>query len=118
LPVPLPLDDTVITRLTAVMTCAPAVGSIKNINPGEYTFSVPTTVTVDPGVIFNGEKQETTAVEVAVTLAGTVLLGDVAASANATMSVDYTQTIEGPIVAADDSPFDLPNPLGGTVHLL
>ncbi len=118
LDVPLPLEDAVITRLTATQTCAPSIGVIKNINPGEYTFSIPTMVTVDPGVNFNGEDQKTKPIEVAVTLEGTVLLGDVAAMATARLTVDYGQEIEGPIVAADDAPFDLPNPLGGTVHLL
>jgi hypothetical protein len=75
-------------------------------------------VTVDPGVNFSGEKQKTAPIQVAVTVQGTVFLGDVMATADARLSVDYEQEIEGPIVAADDMEFDLPNPLGGTVHLL
>jgi hypothetical protein len=118
LTVPLPLGDAVVTRLTAVQTCPPAVGTIENTGPGMYTFTVPTTVTVDPGVNFNGEDQETAPIDLPVVVSGSVQLGDVAATATASLSVEYSQMIEGPIVAADGAPFDLPNPLGGTVHLL
>jgi hypothetical protein len=118
LTIPLELGDAVINRLTATQACSPSVGTIKNINPGEYTFSIPTTVVVDAGVTFNGDEQETAPIQLPVVLVGTAVLGDVVASATATLTVDFDQTVKGPIVAADDQPFDLPNPLGGTVHLL
>jgi hypothetical protein len=115
---PIDLGDAVITRLQATQLCAPSIGSIKEINPGEFTVSVPTTLVVDVGVIFNGEAQETTPIELPVTITGTVQLGNVMASGTLHLDVDLMQTVKGPIVAADDAPFDLPNPLGGTVHLL
>ena len=115
---PFEFGEAQITRMATALACAPAFGTIKEINPGEYTFSVPATVSIDPGITLNGVEQETSSVITPVVLVGTVRLGDVAASASARLAVEFDQTVEGPFEVADDQPFDLPNPLGGTVHLL
>lgn len=118
IPVSLSLGEVVITRLAATQVCASSVGTIKNLNPGTYTFNVPTTVLVDSGVSFAGGEQKTAPVEIPVIVAGNVTIGDVMAVADVTLTLELDQAVEGPFVVAEDRVFDLDNPLGGTVHLL
>ncbi len=118
LTIPLDLGEASVNVLTAVQTCSPSTGTLVQTAPGAFTFSIPTNVTLGLAFTFNGAEQMADPTVVPVVLTGVVMVSGTSATVSATLNVTQHQEIMGPIPALVDAPFDLPNPLGGTVGLL
>ncbi|MGE3107465.1 MAG: hypothetical protein AB7G11_00560 [Phycisphaerales bacterium] len=118
LTIPLDLGSATVNALTASLTCSPATGTLSQTAPGVYAFSIPATITLGLAFTFNGAEQMADPTDVPITLTGIATLSGSSAAVTANLNVMQHQEIMGPIPALMDAPFDLPNPLGGTVHLL
>jgi len=118
LTIPIDLGDAVVNTLTATQVCSGAQGTLTSGPPGLFLFSVPTPVTIASAIDFAGQPVETSPQIVPVVVAGTLAVSGSGATVSMSLHLMDNQTIMGPIPGPQDAPFDLANPLGGTVHLL
>ncbi|MBC7771729.1 MAG: hypothetical protein H7210_04470 [Pyrinomonadaceae bacterium] len=118
LPIPLDLGDATINTLTASQACSPSVGTLTHISGDTYSFSITTNILLAVVFTLNGAEQEGDPSVESVTLSGTAVLSGPSAAVNASINIMRQEKIPGPTPALINEPFDLPNPLGGTVHLL
>jgi hypothetical protein len=119
LTVPIPLGDAVVTAMTAEQAVRNSPGTLEPIGGGRFSFSVPTMVTVGAAITLGGNPVDTSPQTLPVTVTGTIdLTMPAAPPITVALSVAIMEEATTPAPGPQDVPFDLANPLGGTVHLL